>query len=74
MLFRSVVDRLDDEDRSVIEGSDMLSWFVARASNYDNMRTMKNGIEKAIFERLSEPIFNRQATTPIARRDPLQGV
>jgi len=72
--YQRVVDRLDDEDRSVIEGSDMLSWFVARASHYDNMRTMKNGIEKAIFERLSEPIFNRQATTPIAHRDPLQGV
>ena len=72
--YQRVVDRLDDEDHSVIEGSDMLSWFVARASHYDNMRTMKNGIEKAIFERLSEPIFNRQATTPIAHRDPLQGV
>lgn len=72
--YQRVVDRLDDEDRSLIENSGILSWFVAHASRYDNMRTMKNGIEKAIFERLSEPIFNRQATTPIAHRDPLQGV
>ena len=71
--YQRVVDRLDGEDRSLIENSGILSWFVAHASRYDNMRTMKNKIEKAIFERLSEPIFNRQATTLIAHRDPLQG-
>ena len=38
------------------------------------MRTMKNKIEKAIFERLSEPIFNRQATAPSVRRNPLREV
>lgn len=72
--YQRVVDRLDGEDRSLIENSGILSWFVAHASRYDNMRTMKNKIEKAIFERLSEPIFNRQATAPSVRRNPLREV
>lgn len=72
--YQRVVDRLDGEDRSLIENSSILSWFVAHASRYDNMRTMKNKIEKAIFERLSEPIFNRQATAPSVRRNPLREV
>ena len=72
--YQRVVDRLDGEDRSLIENSGILSWFVAHASRYDNMRTMKNKIEKAIFERLSEPIFNRQATAPSVRRNSLREV
>ena len=72
--YQRVVDRLDGEDRSLIENSGILSWFVAHASRYDNMRTMKNKIEKAIFERLSEPIFNRQAAAPSVRRNPLREV
>lgn len=72
--YQRVVDRLDGEDRSLIENSSILSWFVAHASRYDNMRTMKNKIEKAIFGRLSEPIFNRQATTPSVRRNPLREI
>lgn len=72
--YQRVVDRLDGEDRSLIENSGILSWFVAHASRYDNMRTMKNKIEKAIFERLSEPIFNRQATAPSVRRNQLREV
>jgi hypothetical protein len=72
--YQRVVDRLDGEDRSLIENSGILSWFVAHASRYDNMRTMKNKIEKAIFERLSEPIFNRQTTAPSVRRNPLREV
>lgn len=72
--YQRVVDRLDGEDRSLIENSSILSWFVAHASRYDNMRTMKNKIEKAIFERLSEPIFNRQATAPSVRRNSLREV
>lgn len=52
-----VLSKLDEEDRAAIEQSDVQAWFIEHAAKYDNMRTMKNKIEMAIFKKLSAPII-----------------
>ena len=44
-------------ETTTVSESDILSWFESNAERYDNMRTLKAKIEKAIFEKLSLPIF-----------------
>ena len=56
--YEEIVGRLDEEDAQVIENSNILQWFITNASRYDNMRTMKNKVDNAIFGKLSAPIFN----------------
>lgn len=55
--YEKIVSKLDGEDAATISESDILSWFESNAERYDNMRTLKAKIEKAIFEKLSSPIF-----------------
>lgn len=55
--YDRIVSKLDEEDRTSIAESDILSWFENNAERYDNMRTLKAKIEKAVFEKLSSPIF-----------------
>lgn len=55
--YDKIVSKLDGEDAATISESDILSWFKNNAERYDNMRTLKTKIEKAIFEKLSSPIF-----------------
>ena len=55
--YDHIISKLDDEDRSTIEASDISAWFFKNAGRYDNMRTMKNKVSKAIFERLSATII-----------------
>jgi ATP-dependent Clp protease ATP-binding subunit ClpA len=56
--YNEVIERLNESERETIEGSDILPWFQGNADRYDNMRTLKNKVEKAIFEKLSEPILD----------------
>lgn len=57
--YEKVLGKLDDDDRTTIENSDIFDWFKRNASRYDNMRTLKNKLEKAIFEKLAKPLFVR---------------
>ena len=54
-----VLGKLDSEDRAVVEASDISEWFAGNAGRYDNMRILKNKVEKAIFEKLSRAILAR---------------
>ena len=56
--YDKIISKLDDEDRTAIAASDILSWFEKNAERYDNMRTLKTKIEKAIFEKLSAPLLD----------------
>lgn len=55
--YEKIVSKLDEEDATTISESDILNWFESNAERYDNMRTLKAKIEKAIFGKLSSPIF-----------------
>lgn len=55
--YDQVFEKLDQDDQKTIGSSGILAWFIANAGRYDNMRTMKNKVEKAIFELLSNSII-----------------
>lgn len=65
--YDEVVNRLDQEDRKVIEESRILDWLQSNANRYDNMRTMKHKIDKAIFEKLSAPILDAREMVSLER-------
>lgn len=56
--FDEVMGKLNENERATIEASNIRAWFRENAGRYDNMRTLKNKVEKAVFERLSAPIIN----------------
>lgn len=56
--YEEIVSKLDKEDKKAIEGSDIVEWFSRNVSHYDNMRTMKTKVERAIFDTLSAPLFS----------------
>ena len=56
--FDEVMGKLNENERATIEASNIRTWFRENAGRYDNMRTLKNKVEKAVFERLSAPIIN----------------
>lgn len=58
--YDKIFSKLDGEDAATISESDILDWFESNAERYDNMRTLKAKIEKAIFEKLSSPIFEAE--------------
>lgn len=58
--YEKIVSKLDGEDAATISESDILGWFESNAERYDNMRTLKAKIEKAIFEKLSTHIFEAE--------------
>lgn len=56
--YKKIVEMLEKEDRSYIEKSDIKHWFIANAGRYDNVRTMKNNIERAIFGVLADRLIS----------------
>lgn len=65
--FERILNKLDDEDRKRIEDSGIQEWFISNASRYDNMRLLKNKIDKAIFENLADSIINGSSSgSPIS--------
>lgn len=57
--YNEILGKLDESERATIENSNILAWFQENADRYDNMRVLKNKVEKAIFEKLSEPIIGK---------------
>ena len=53
-----VLSKLDEEDKAAVEQSNIRDWFIEQAAKYDNVRTMKNKIEMAVFKKLSAPIIS----------------
>lgn len=53
-----IVACLDDDDKATIEKSDIFGWFTMNAARYDNIRTMKTKMERAIFGVLSAKLIN----------------
>lgn len=57
--YDRIISKLDDEDSATIAASNILSWFENNTERYDNISPFKTKIEKAIFEKLSEPLLNQ---------------
>ena len=48
---------LNKDEKEIIEKTDIKIWFLKNVDRYDNIRILKNKIEKAIFETLTEKII-----------------
>lgn len=51
--YNDILDIIQDDEKSIITESDILSWFLDNASRYDNIRIMKTNLGNAIFEKLT---------------------
>lgn len=51
--FEDILNSLTKREKKDIEESDILKWFCDNVERFDNIRTMKNNMEKAVYELLS---------------------
>ncbi len=51
--YNDILSTIQDDEKSIIAESDILSWFLDNVSRYDNIRIMKTKLENAIFEKLT---------------------
>lgn len=51
--FEDILTFLDDDERQVIEETDILQWFKKNEERYDNIRLLKNKMEQAVYEKLA---------------------
>lgn len=52
--FSSIIETLQDDEKTFIYGTDIHDWFIKNADRYDNIRILKTKMENAIFEKLTE--------------------
>ena len=55
--FNYLLQHLDDEEVSLIEQCGVRDWFLANASKFDNVRTLNQKIERAIFGVLTNKLL-----------------
>ena len=52
--YKSLLDKLEQDEQEVIKGTDILQWFISNAERYDNIRILKSKMENAVFDKLAE--------------------
>jgi len=52
--YESVLSILQDDEKDIIQNTDILDWFQKNAERYDNIRILKTKLENAIFNKLAE--------------------
>ena len=50
--YTSILDMLKEDERNIIENTDILEWFQKNVDRYDNIRILKTKLENAIFDKL----------------------
>lgn len=51
--YKNILDKIEEEEKSIIEKTDILKWFKDNANRYDNIRILKAKMEKAVFDELT---------------------
>ena len=51
--FNRIVERLEKDEKKVIEETDILEWFLKNVDRYDNIRLLKTKLENAIYNELT---------------------
>lgn len=59
--YESIIEQLPEDDRDQIERSDIRPWFQDNIARYDNMRTLKIRIERAIFDLLTAELISESS-------------
>lgn len=52
--YDSVVSVLQQDEKEIIQNTDILQWFQSNAERYDNIRILKTKLENAVFDKLAE--------------------
>lgn len=52
--YKEILEKLDNEEKQIIETSTILEWFSENVERYNNIRIMKTKFENAIFHKLAE--------------------
>ena len=52
--YKEILEKLDNEEKQIIETSTILEWFRENVERYNNIRIMKTKLENAIFRKLAE--------------------
>ncbi len=52
--YDSILSSLKDDEKGVIQKTDILDGFIKNAERYDNIRILKTKLENAVFDRLAE--------------------
>ena len=52
--YNEILNRLTEEERTFIQGTDIKSWFYENVERYDNIRLLKTKLENAIFDELTD--------------------
>jgi len=52
--YNEILNRLTEEERAFIQGTDLKSWFYENVERYDNIRLLKTKLENAIFDELTD--------------------
>lgn len=60
--YSEIIEKLKEDERTFIEGTDISTWFLKNVDRYDNIRILKNKIESAIFGKLTEEFILKNIT------------
>lgn len=58
--YNEILSQLHQEEKQIIEDTDILDWFEDNANRFDNIRLLKTRLENAIFDELSEKFIISQ--------------
>ncbi len=56
-IYATYIDNLSEDERSIIEETDIYNWHKDRLKNFKNVRIIRSRVEKAINDKLVEPII-----------------
>lgn len=52
--YTEILTLLQEDEKQVIESTNILQWFIDNAARYDNIRILKTKMENAVFTKLAE--------------------
>ena len=52
--YQQILERLQEDEKTYIMGTNIRAWFLENAERYDNIRILKTKLENAIFEKMAD--------------------
>lgn len=59
--YQDITKDLEKKEKKYIDGTSIKSWFLENANRYDNIRILKNKLEKAVYDSLAEHFIIEKA-------------
>ena len=55
--YDNIINRLTEQDKKIIDNTNILQWFKDNADRFDNIRLLKTRLENAIFDELADVLI-----------------